>query len=244
MKIAVCEDEKYWSNAIEASIYRWASKRKVNVKCNNFFSPYELIEHVTKSNDTDVIFLDISLGTDVINGITAAEYIRKTGIRIPIIFVTVDFIHAADGYLVEAMGFLSKPIDEKRLALFLDRIIKKHKNEKAITIRTNNEIKKILQRDIIYVEVMNHTITYHTLHTEISQRGTLNESFNLLGSENFIQIHRAYIIPVDKIYSVKTTSPHSVNILKGVDTICLPVSRKYIKKLLDIYTDDILERMI
>jgi DNA-binding LytR/AlgR family response regulator len=40
------------------------------------------------------------------------------GNAIPIIFVTVDAHRAADGYLVEAMGFLPKPIDENRLALF------------------------------------------------------------------------------------------------------------------------------
>lgn len=243
MKIAICEDERHWIESLKASISQWADRQKVDLHFDSFFSPQELLKHLSYHTETDAVFLDISLGEEI-DGMTVARHIRKMGNQIPIIFVTVDSVRAADGYLVEAMGFLSKPVDEKRLALFLDRIIQQQKNERIIKVITENAITNLRQREIVFVEVMDHTITYHTIHTQISSRGTLGEVLDQLGDERFVQIHRAYVISKDKIHSIKTTYPYSVSILNGIDIISLPVSRKYIDKLLEIYSDDVLEKMI
>lgn len=174
----------------------------------------------------------------------AAKYIRKMGNKVPIIFVTVDSIRAVDGYLVEAMGFLSKPIDIKRLTLFLDRIIENQKSERSINIQTGNKVVNLRQRDIVFVEVINHTLIYHTIDSEVECRGALSEMLSLWDGGYFIRIHRSYVISKDKIYNIKTTYPYSVNLLKGTEVKNLSVSRKYIDKLLEVYSDDVLGRII
>jgi len=244
MKIAVCEDEKYWIDSLLASISQWAKVRNIEPEYCKFSSPQALFEFLLDDSGLDVIFLDISFGEEVIDGMNAAKHIRKMGNKIPIIFVTVDAVRAADGYLVEAMGFLSKPIDEKRLTLFLDRVIENQKCERILKIQTGNEVVYLRQGDIVFVEVINHTLIYHMPHSRVKCRGSLNEMLALWDDGCFIQIHRSYAISIDKICNIKTTYPYAVTILKGTETLNLPVTRKYIDTLLEVYSDDILERMI
>ena len=244
MKIVICEDERHWSNEIKKTVHRWAINRNIEMQCDSFSTPQELIHQLTIYSDTDAVLLDISLGNEVIDGMIAAKHIRKMGNHIPIIFVTVDSFRAADGYLVEAMGFLGKPIDEKMLSLFLDRILKKKKNEKIIKIISENVVANVPQSDIVYAEISNHTIIFHTVQKQICRRGTLTDIMEILGNDNFIQIHRSFVIAKSKIYKIKSTYPYSVDMLKGIDTINLPVSRSYIENLLAVYSDDMLERLI
>jgi len=244
VKIAICEDEEFWIESLQASVSQWAKIQNIEITYCKFSSPQTLIKFLLNETETEVVFLDISFEKEPIDGMNAAKYIRKMGNRIPIIFVTVDQVRAADGYLVEAMGFLSKPIDIKRLTLFLDRVIENQKSERCLKIQTGNEIVNIRQRDIVFVEVINHTLIYHMIDSKVECRGSLSEMLNLWGSDCFVQIHRSYVISKEKIYNIKTTYPYSVNVLIGIEIKNLSVSRKYKDKLLEVYSDDVLGRIL
>ena len=244
MKIAICEDERYWSEVLKTSVSKWAAARKVELDCGCFASPQELINHLKANSDVDLLFLDIALGEKVIDGMILAKRIRKMGSAIPIIFVTSDALRAADGYLVEAMGYLFKPIDEDRLALFLDRIIRRQKRQKVVKIMDEGRVTNFYQKDVVYAEVKDHTIIYHTTQGSISHRGIFSEILANLDDECFAQIHRSFVIALDKVDSIKTTYPYSVDMIKNNETVNLPVSRKYINNLLEMYSDDLLEKMI
>lgn len=245
MNIVICEDEPYWNEALKTAVSKWAAIKKINPDYKSFSTPQMLLDYLKdQNNDIDVIFLDISLGEKVINGMALAKLIRKKGNTMPIIFVTANSYRAADGYLVDALGYLTKPIDENRLHLFLNRIIKQKRSQKRIKIMSEGRLSNIYQQDIVYVEISDHIMGIHTPQGVSTQRGTLGEALALLGEENFIQIHRSYIIALDKIDWIKNTAPYSVTLIKKNERIELPVSRKYIKKLIEVYSDDLLERMI
>ena len=245
MKVVICEDEQYWMDALKASILRWTMLKKIELHFSSFASPKELLNYLFISpNDIDVLFLDISLGEKVIDGMTLAKNIRKMQNSVPIIFVTIDSYRAAEGYLVDAMGFLVKPINDYRLGIFLNRIIKKQKNRKMVNIISEGRMTKIYQDHIIYVEIIDHTVIVHTLQGNVNFRSTLNEIFMTLDKEEFIQCHRSYIIAINKIESIKTTYPYNVNLLKQNELICLPISRKYINNFLDVYANNVWEKFI
>lgn len=244
MKVVLCEDEEEWRKALLFSLNLWANSHDITCECVSFSSPNLLLKHLLANhNDIDVVFLDISLGNEMIDGVVAAKEIRKIDEEIPLIFVTSNSFRATDGYLVNANGFLEKPIDQERLSFFLDRILKR-KNNRWIQLKADGNVKNIREKEIIYAEVNNHQITYHTLEEEITMRGTMNTILSTLGSENFSQIHRSYLISIEKIDSIKSSAPYSVTLLSKTHSIELPVSRKYIKKLLELYSANLLERFI
>jgi len=244
MNVVICEDEKYWSETLKAAVSKWAVIKKIDINFSSFTAPQELIEYLKDNNDVDVLFLDISLGKKVIDGMALAKHIRKTGGIMPIIFVTGDSLRAADGYIVEAMGYLTKPIEEKKLALFLDRIVKHQRGFKSVNIISGGRISKIYQRDIVYVEITDHTIVYHTMQSSLTQRGKLREVLSTLDENCFVQIHRSYVIALERVDSIKSIYPYSVIVMSKNKLIDLPVSRKYIDNLLEMYTNDLLEKMI
>lgn len=122
--------------------------------------------------------------------------------------------------------------------------LKRKKNERIINIISENVVANVPQSDIVYAEVNNHTIIFHTVQKQISRRGTLTDIMEILGNDDFIQIHRSFVVAKSKIYKIKSTYPYSVDMLKGIDTINLPVSRSYIENLLEVYSDNMLERLI
>lgn len=244
MNIVICEDEYFWREALETLIRKWASARGIDALCTSYSSPKELVSHLKAQMQMDVLFLDISLGEKNTDGMTLAKLIRKMGNTVPLIFVTIDSMRASEGYLVEAMGFLSKPIDEPRLTLFMDRIIKQQRGQKSIKVLVDGNMCCIHEKHIIFVEIIDHIVTYHTVQGKYSYRGTLSDVMTTLSSDYFVQIHRSYVISLEKIQSIKTTYPYSVYLQKVGEIINLPVSRKYIEKFLEVYSDDILEKMI
>lgn len=244
MKIVICQEEQYWIDTLKTAIAKWSSVRNIKCATTYFLSPQEMITYFTTHLDIDVLFLDISLGNQEIDGVILAKHIRKMGITVPIIFVSVDSYRAVDGYLVEAMGFLSKPIDENRFSLFLDRIVKKQRSKKAIKITVGGHIRNIFQDDIIYAEIHDHTVMYHTTQECLKFRSTLKEVLSTLDSAFFMRTHRSYIIRLDKIQSIKTTYPYSVNLHLDNEIVRLPLSRSYIDELLEVYSGDILGEMI
>ena len=244
MNIIICDDELYWSEELKTAIIKWAEIRNIHIKHQIFAIPQELLRYLANNHDVDVLFLDITFGEQFIDGMTLAKHLRKTGFTIPIIFITADSLRAADGYLVEAMGFLSKPIEESRLSLFLDRIVRLESSRKIIKLVADGQVINMYQKELVYVEIKDHTVTYHTEKGNLSFRGTLSKVLSQLDVRYFIQIHRSYIVALEKIDSIKTSYPHSVNLHTFKKLINLPVSRKYISRLIEVYSDDLLEKTI
>lgn len=244
MKIVICEDEHYWREKLKVAISKWATSREVDIELQCTESPKELLACLKARTDIDALFLDILLGEKEKDGMALAAFIRRTGNTVPLIFVTNDTLRAADGYLVEAMGFLSKPIDDGRLSLFLDRIMKQQRGSKTIKLHAEGRMITIHEKHIIYVELKDHSAIYITTQGDIKLRGSASEVLATLSEDYFLQIHRAYVVALEKIHSVKTTHPYSVELQSIGGSISLPVSRKFMSKLMEMYSDEVLEKMI
>ncbi|MCL1803617.1 MAG: LytTR family DNA-binding domain-containing protein [Eubacteriaceae bacterium] len=247
MRVAICEDERYWQEALEASVCEWARQREVDAECLSFYGPAALLEALGQREGIDCVLLDIMLGDDAISGMGLAKAIRQAGSAVPIIFVTNDSSCVFDGYVVEAMGYLSKPADQSRLFMYLDRALKLKGNSEpvheALDINSGGMIVSVRKGDIAYAEVLAHKVTYHAAGRAIESRGTLKGALDLLGAEGFVQVHRSYIIAVGKIHSIKATIPYAVFVRVGFETKKLAVSRKYIGNLVKAYADNALGKI-
>jgi len=243
MRIAICEDERYWREVLQAAVSAWAQCHSIEFCLDEFNDPESLIHDITSSPDFDLIFLDIAFGKAFMCGMEAAGYIRKMGSKIPIVFVTSDPLRADEGYLVDAMGYLTKPIDDKRLKHFLDKALKSKKPAKMIEFNTPKGITIIAHRDIIYAEVQGHMVHCHTHKDSIVFRSSMAKFLAQVGDDDFMQVHRAFLVAKDKIYSVKPTYPYSVSLIKNGDVAEVPLSRKFLNRVLEVYSDGVLRRI-
>lgn len=170
-------------------------------------------------NKYQIIFLDIELKNE--NGIDIAEKIRKTNENVEIIFLTAFIQYAVDGYKVKAYRFLVKPVNYDDFVFQLNELFIRINNYEKSNLLLTKEGQKynIKIQDIIYIEVMDHNLTYHCANCEITVVGTMKKMEKSLNEHYFVRIHNSFMINMKYIAEVRS---HTILLKNMVE---LPVTR-------------------
>lgn len=112
MKIAVIEDELVHAELLEGYLKNWSRKRQVLVEIIHYKSAENFLFEWETERDFTILFVDIQM--EEMNGIDMAKLVRKKDENISIIFTTGIPDYIEEGYEVEAVHYLMKPISEKK----------------------------------------------------------------------------------------------------------------------------------
>jgi len=159
-----------------------------------------------------------------ISGLTLAKIINK---KSKIIFTTAYREYAVDGFKLEAVDYLLKPIAYDR---FLEAIKKVDPTDKVeiistfMFVRSERKMVKVDFEDIFYVESLSDYVKIITIDKTIITRETITNLEEKL-NKNLIRIHRSFIVPLNKINSYTN---ESIEINKKA----LPISRSYKESVL------------
>jgi len=191
----------------------------------SFRNPIEGLDYI-QNQHVDLVLLDINMPK--LSGISLAKIINPT---MNIIFTTAYSEHAVESYNLNAIDYLLKPITFDR---FLKAVTKvqankktktdRRKGSKSISVKSGYVLHRINLDDILYLEKDANYMTYHTIEKKILARESVSETLEKLSSD-FIQIHKSYIIPIDKIESVD--SNHIV-----IKDSKLPIGKNYKENLM------------
>ncbi|SHN16380.1 LytTR family DNA-binding domain-containing protein [Chitinophaga sp. CF418] len=178
-------------------------------KAKNYLSEYPV----------DFIFLDIEMP-----GLNGVDFYRSLVNRPPVIFITAYSNYAVEGFELEAVDYLLKPIDPERLKQSVNRILSRKTNiqpddQAFITIRYNYQLKNIPLSNIRYIEGLNDYVKiYMRQETQpILALMSMKEIVLKLPQQQFLRIHRSYIIPVCDIvsYNSKTVQLRNISLPIG-----------------------------
>jgi len=202
---------------------------KVVATCKNGIEAFNEIN----SKKVDLIFLDINMPE--ISGLSFAKSINK---NIKVIFTTAYREYAVDGFDLQAVDYLLKPISFERLLQavnkFLDENISVNPEpspniiqEKSdfIFVRSDRKMIKVNFSDINYVESLSDYIKIHVTNKTIVTRETITNIEAKLPHKEFIRVHRSFIISIAKIDSF-------TNEFIEVNNKAVPISRSYRKDVL------------
>ena len=220
VRIAICDDEERYR--IELKIVLEKLLINVDYNIDTFDDGYRLTEAFTKT-PYDLVFLDIEM--PAIDGITLAKKIRSASENVFIVFLTGHIEYALEGYEVNALRYLTKPVDINKLKEVIRYVQEKHGSEKQIMIKEDGEEIIIDINDVIYMESMNQNVRIVTVRGVHTIRYNISDFENSLKNEGFFRIHRGYLISLSK---VKKLVKNDV-IMDG--DITLPVSRNNTKAL-------------
>lgn len=192
INIAILEDEQNYAEDLRENIVRYASEYNLNIKIKLFSNGMEFAN--AKSTDYDIIFLDINMPE--INGIDIARHIRKTNDNVVLIFVTNLAQYAIEGYSVDAMDFILKPIQYSSLKFRLEKAITfvEKRKKGSIMIKTNRETVKLEVSDIYYVEANKHKLIYHTVKDNYEVWGSMAKIKKELEPLGFSSCSVSYLI--------------------------------------------------
>lgn len=168
-------------------------------KFQNLHQPKIFCFIMPRKKDFDILLLDIEMGA--MDGVTMARKLRQDNHTVQIIFITGYADYISDGYEVDALHYLMKPIQEEKFFTVLDRAVTKLiKNEKVLNIISQGEMIRLPICQINYAEVNSNYITIHSQQT-ITLKMTLSELEKKLDS-HFFRAGRSALVNLKKISRV------------------------------------------
>ena len=192
-KIAVCDDNPADADYVSDAIKKSAQARAVMVEIEQFPSAEAFWFQYEDNQCYDMLFLDIEMKPDGMNGVELAAKLRKNDHAIQIVFVTGYMEYIADGYDVEALHYLLKPVTEAKIGSVLERAMQRLKDrEKALFLQTADGSMRVLISEIRYLEVRRNYVTIHAEEAYTVKR-TLHELEQEL-DVCFFRTGRSYIV--------------------------------------------------
>jgi DNA-binding LytR/AlgR family response regulator len=171
---------------------------------------------VVRQNAIDVIFLDIQLPK--LNGLEFLKTLRHP----PKVIVTSAYHEfAVEGFDLQVTDFLLKPIEFSRFTKAVNKLLRPGARPAegapgpaAAAVATkppavrpyyfftvNKRSVKIYLDEILFIESLKDSVTIHTKTKSYSTHYQLGELEELIRSDNFLRIHRSFLVAVDKIES-------------------------------------------
>ena len=151
----------------------------------------------------DIILMDIQM--KFVDGMTAAEEIRKADTEVVIIFITNMTRYAIRGYEVDALDYILKPVSyfafSQKLSKAIGRI--KKKSSKHVTIKVKGGVLRLDVSDIYYIESVGHNLIYHTSTGEHMSAGTLKSIEEEFANMGFSRCNKCYLINLKHVEGVK-----------------------------------------
>lgn len=206
--IAICDDEKKISAELESSLDDIFMK--LGIKCNIevFFGAKDLCRQIEAYNHFDLIFLDIELANDEINGIEVGQLIRETYENdvVQIVYISWEKRYSMQLFDMRPLNFLVKPLEYEKIEQVIKTYLKVTGETSAkFTFKKGHDTFKVLMKDIIYLENHRRKIIIHLADgRKESFYGSLKKVYSeQLEKNDFLFIHASYVINYDYIAVVK-----------------------------------------
>jgi DNA-binding LytR/AlgR family response regulator len=192
---------------------------------------------VLNNEKIDLLFLDINMPE--ISGLSLAKSIRS---NTKVIFTTAYREYAIEGFDLQAVDYLLKPISFDRflkavqkyfeLHTIAENIESKTPEETALNyffVRSDRKMVKVKFEDILYVESLSDYVKIHLIEGNVVIRETISNVESKLPSSQFLRIHRSFIVGFNKITSY-------TNEFVELNKKALPISRSYKDSVLEKLT--------
>lgn len=182
--------------------------RNENIELVKTFSNVKDAQKYLNQFPIDLLFLDIQISRT--NGM---EFYRSMEKKIPAIFTTAFAEYALDGFNVSALDYLLKPIEYERFEEAINKAVlvlvdkKLAEDKEYLTIRADYKLNKIAYDDILFLEGLDDYVKIHLNNgKKITARTSMKSILEKLPENQFIRIHRSYIVNIKHITSVQNKS--------------------------------------
>ena len=233
-RFAIVEDEEGMAHQIKAYIDRYFESDPHASSTVWFRDGMDFISDYTPT--FDAVFMDIQMAQ--MDGMRTAERLRTMDQNIYLVFITQMVQYAVEGYKVDALSYMVKPISYFPFSVVMDKImerIRHSENEVKLTIGTGNRLRRIGARDVYYIEVKDHYLCFHTKEGKFTEIGKLNDLERKLQDNHFFRCAKGVLVNLAYV-----TRLDGDNI--WVDGDCIAVSKRRHRDFMAALNDYLGER--
>ena len=201
IKLAIVEDEDSYAQQLTEFVTRFQKESGNTFRITRFKDGDEITNGYR--GQFDVILMDIEM--KLMDGMTAAEEIRKLDQEVVIMFITNMTNYAIRGYQVDALDYVLKPVSYFAFSQKLDRAISRIKKSSSniISIDMGTGVKKLDIDNIFYVESEGHNLNFYTSAGEFTIRARLSDFEQQLSPYNFFRSNKGYLVNLKYVDGVE-----------------------------------------
>lgn len=225
LRIALCDDEENARDALRIQLEKWMDESEDEI-VYEFSNGHTCVNWLTAHpGEVDLLFLDVEMGKE--NGMDAAKKIRTVNRNLLIVFVTGYTDYVFDGYQVNALDYLVKPVSPEKLKEVLLRAkeLLTPPADRFFVLKNADGAYRLPWDDILYFYSDRRYIHLVTAVKTYTFYGKLNDIEKQV-RKNFVRIHQRYLVNSDNVTFV------GGNFVTVDNPACekLPVSRAYKKE--------------
>ncbi len=194
------------------------------------------LSSVLKQQAVDLIFLDIEM--PYISGI---EFLKSTSNPPKIIFTTAYEKYALQGYELDVLDYLLKPVSFERFLKAANRAFDYFNaavkpGSQYLFVKTDTRLEKVIFADILFAEAMENYLAIYLPDKKLIIHSTMKGLLESLPAADFIQPHKSYIVNMNKIRSIEGNILH-------IDKFQVPVSKYQKEEMMErIINNNILKK--
>lgn len=230
IRIAIVEDDRHDMQILQDYLSRYEQEHSLCFQITTFPDGLDIVSDYKA--EYDVILLDIQMKH--LDGMKTAEKIRELDEDVIFIFITSTVQFAVQGYTVDALGYVLKPVPYLAFTKIFQKAVRqlqKKQNRFYLTLEADGGQLKLDTAQIFYIESQKHDIIVWTEKGCVRTAGPLKRMEELLLPQGFAKCHNAYLV---NLLHVTALLPNVVRLSGGTE---LPVSRARKKMFLDLFTD-------
>ena len=172
-------------------------------KCENALDAFRILQ----TQSVDLLFLDIQMPT-----LLGTDFLRSLRRPPKVIFTTAYREYALDGFELDAVDYLLKPIALDRFLRAVDKVMHPEASllpapnrvganqEEFLYLRADRKMVRVQLADLVYVESMKDYVRLHTITAPpLLIKRTISSLETLLPENRFMRIHRSFLVALDKI---------------------------------------------
>jgi DNA-binding LytR/AlgR family response regulator len=234
--VLVIEDEAIVSKDIQHSL------KKLGYNVVGSASTGEKAIELAIELKPDIVLMDIMLKGQM-TGIEAAEEI-KSRMNVPVIYLTAyaDENTLSKAKVTEPYGYIIKPFKEIDIHTSIEMAIYKHQKEMEVRkerdllyslvenkdskdfifVKSNSRLVKLKTSDIYFVEALKDYVVINALNSRYTIHSTMKDIEKKLPGEDFIRVHRSFIVRLDKIAAIEQP-----NLILENDKKVIPIGGSY-----------------
>lgn len=186
-----------------------------------FTNAFEALDYL-KGNQVELLFLDIKMPD-----ISGIDFLTSLTVKPHVIFTTAYSEHAITGFELEVVDYLLKPFSFSRFLKACNKVSDlvslKQLDNKAnhIFVKDSFDVVRIDLIDILYLEATGNYVRYVLKDKEILTRMTIKEAIEILPKNQFIQVHRSFIV---NLFLIDKMERHQI----VIDKFLIPVSSSFL----------------
>lgn len=204
-------------------------------RCENAFEANEAL----KKHDVDLIFLDIQMPQ-----LTGIEFLKSLSKPPMVIFTTAYPDYAVEGFELDAVDYLLKPISLDRFMKAVNKVEAKldsngdastgGSEEEYIFVKADKKLIKVNFDDVLYIEGLKDYVIIRMDNTRVITLQTMKSLEQKLPEKQFKRIHRSYIINLGKIEAIVG---NMVEVVEKGKAKHIPIGKNYREELLSMVND-------